>query len=36
MSTIFDFQAEMKGFMRPNKFNVEIGKTKVGVENDLP
>ena len=30
MSTIFDFQAEMKGFMRPNKFTVLIGKTKPG------
>ena len=30
MSTIFDFQAEMKGFMRPNKFNVEIGSTAAG------
>ena len=30
MSTIFDFQAEMKGFMRPNKFTVQIGATKAG------
>ena len=30
MSTIRKLQAQMKGFMRPNKFNVEIGKTKVG------
>jgi hypothetical protein len=30
MPTIMDFQAQMKDFMRPNKFNVEIGKTKTG------
>ena len=28
MSTIFDFQAQMKSFMRPNKFNIEISKAK--------
>ena len=28
MSNIFDFQAQMKSFMRPNKFNIEISKAK--------
>ena len=30
MSSIMDFQAQMKNFMRPNKFTVEISKTKAG------
>ena len=30
MSSIMDFQANMKNFMRPNKFNVQIGATKAG------
>ena len=30
MPTIMDFQAQMKNFMRPNKFTVEISKTKAG------
>ncbi len=30
MSTIFDFQSQMKGFMRPNKFKIAISKIKPG------
>jgi len=30
MSSIMKFQAQMKGFMRPNKFTVQIGATKAG------
>ena len=30
MPSIMDFKAQMKGFMRPNKFTVQIGATKAG------
>ena len=30
MPTIMDFQSQMKGFMRPNKFTIKISKIKAG------
>ena len=30
MPTIMDFQSQMKGFMRPNKFTIQISKIKPG------